>query len=140
MEAKEHILNETAKSIMTNWDIDKFKTSHPTLYKTIVQSMDRYAMFELQKVGFSKADIKSAEERLKEVLEESSQYIDLVCKSNKLTREQAILRLREFTEIQQSLDKNYNDLQDYKKHFLNWLRVVSKQTPTSTVKSQSKLL
>ena len=35
----EKIFNNVAKVEMTNWDLAEFKKTHPTLYKTIIKSM-----------------------------------------------------------------------------------------------------
>lgn len=38
----ESILDEIAKEKMTQWDLEEFKESHPTLFATITEAMERY--------------------------------------------------------------------------------------------------
>jgi len=36
----EKVLDKNAKNILINWDIKKFKKSHPSLFKAIINSME----------------------------------------------------------------------------------------------------
>lgn len=36
---EEDILNKNGKKYMINWDLNKFKSTHPTLFRVIIESM-----------------------------------------------------------------------------------------------------
>lgn len=54
MTGKDEILNRACRKFMVKWDLVEFKSSHPSLHRSIMEAMNDYAVIAAQTIQTKK--------------------------------------------------------------------------------------
>jgi len=105
------------------------------LYITFLPAWRRY--IDLSSIKQAKKDV--SETRIKSFIESQS-FVELVSMNYKIDIAQTKSLIDKFAKLQSGLSKFYNNQNECKVHFLNWVKFQIKEEPKTTTKSKGKIL